>query len=443
MDNITKEAVAFFKQEKGLHRLLNGLIEKYRSLGRIGGTVRLANLADAEREALSTFFRKDYTGQSSASIPAAGFEKALAETRFAGVSVLALLEGFVGTRLETKLEARDRYESEKAAFFREITETESHPFCRMWLEQVMNKGTGTRGVHAAYDKNRARLKEGMEVVCRALASLPGQGDFERFPVFAERVAGDPHGLDPDTDPGNMFLGALQAVREQADKGYRPKKTLSSEAVTELLHHFGLIRDDLLNFVTCTGLLGFTDHTHSGHPVWREAARTGSVLNVPLREVIKLAACRPSCGGSAVFVVENSGVFSAILDRLGEQRVPPLICTHGQFKLAALLLIDCLAATGVDVYYSGDLDPEGLQMAQRLKRRHPSRVMLWHFDVEDYRPPDAAKRLPSHRLNKLKAVSEEELAPLKTALMAAGSPVYQEAFLADLAGDIDRYLQERT
>ena len=50
---------------------------------------------------------------------------------------------------------------------------------------------------------------------------------------------------------------------------------------------------------------------------------------------------------AVLVIENSGVFSAVLDAVLDQtsdqipdgpalhiRRPPMICTHGQFKLAA-------------------------------------------------------------------------------------------------------------
>lgn len=435
MDEKLRAAVTFFKKEKGLHRLLHGLIEKYRSYGRIGGNVQLTDLTDLEKETLSTFFRKDYTEKSSASISAERFEEALAQTRFADVAVFDLLEGFAGYRLETKAQARQRYESEKARFFASILAAERHPFCRIWLTQVMEKAAGTRRVHAAYDKDPIGLKEMIANICRALVSLPEKGEYERFPVFAESVVKDPHGFDPDTDQGGMFLSALQTVRAQTDAAYRLQSTLSSEAVTELLHHFGLIRDDLLNFVTCTGLLGYTGDAHSSHPVWREAARIGSVLNAPLREVINLTSCKPENNRSAVFVVENSGVFSAILDALDNREAPPLICTHGQFKLAALLLIDCLAKNGVTIYYSGDLDPEGLQMAQRLKRRHPSHVVLWHFDVKDYQPSDSAQRLSSARLNKLKGIDIDELQSLKSALFTDGRPVYQEALLADLLRDM--------
>lgn len=84
-----------------------------------------------------------------------------------------------------------------------------------------------------------------------------------------------------------------------------------------------------------------------------------------------------------FVVENSGVFSEILDRFGATRLQPIVCAHGQFKLACLMLLDKLAAAGITIYYSGDFDPEGLQMASRLLQRYPGQAVPWRYTVDDY------------------------------------------------------------
>jgi hypothetical protein len=56
-DYLIKEAAAYFKQ-KGFQRLLQQMTEKYRSLGRWAGSVKLEDLTTEEQEALSSFFRQ-------------------------------------------------------------------------------------------------------------------------------------------------------------------------------------------------------------------------------------------------------------------------------------------------------------------------------------------------------------------------------------------------
>ena len=68
---------------------------------------------------------------------------------------------------------------------------------------------------------------------------------------------------------------------------------SAEEVAELLGYFGLVRDDLLNFVTCAG--SWSQSTdRSRIPFGRRLREAGNV-NVPLREVAKLDAAGPGSG----------------------------------------------------------------------------------------------------------------------------------------------------
>ena len=83
------------------------------------------------------------------------------------------------------------------------------------------------------------------------------------------------------------------------------------------------------------------------------------------------------------VFENPTVFSGILHRALKTR-PSLICIFGNFKLASLVLMDKLVENGVRIYYSGDLDREGIIMADKLKLRYESKLVLWRYGVEDYR-----------------------------------------------------------
>ncbi len=47
-------------------------------------------------------------------------------------------------------------------------------------------------------------------------------------------------------------------------------------------------------------------------------------------------------------------------------------------------MDKLVENGVRIYYSGDLDREGIIMADKLKLRYESKLVLWRYGVEDYR-----------------------------------------------------------
>ncbi|WLR52519.1 DUF2399 domain-containing protein [Bacillus tianshenii] len=178
----------------------------------------------------------------------------------------------------------------------------------------------------------------------------------------------------------------------------------------------------MNFVTCTGLIA--EEAGERHKVWEHALQTNTVLNVPLRELIKYDAIYPSKGKN-VFILENSSVYSEVLDHCGGEVYPALVCTHGQFKLSAFVLMDKLVEQGNTLYYSGDFDPEGLQMAQRLKERYPKHVKLWLYDEQYYELAMSEVTLSDERLRKLESVSLPELQMVKEAMKASRKAGYQE------------------
>ena len=57
-NELLQEAVQYFREQKGFARLALLFVDKYRSLGRCGGTVRLTSLTGSEREFLGHIFRR-------------------------------------------------------------------------------------------------------------------------------------------------------------------------------------------------------------------------------------------------------------------------------------------------------------------------------------------------------------------------------------------------
>jgi uncharacterized protein (TIGR02679 family) len=457
MDNMDMKlaaAVEFFRKEKGLHRLIDQVIQKYRRTGDIRGKVKLDGLDDAERTALSELFRSDYSSSDSVAIPARRLEEALGRTKFAGVPLIDILEGYQGGPITTLAEERNASEEAKRAFFQSLRDTYTSPCSRAWLDNLAEKGLGSRSIHRSYDRDPVTLHAQLEKILSALSDLPidparpEAGRYERLPVFASRIGGDPHCFDLGSEMGKHLISALNWVRAAESSAVPLASVRGVEDIAELLAHFGIIRDDLLNFVTCAGILA----SSGAQPLstWAAACRDGVVLNVPLRELVNAQSCRPfeACAGPAadrdispaVFVIENSGVFSAVLDQVlespsGHARRPPMICTHGQFTLAALIILDKLAAGGATLFYSGDFDPEGLQMAQKLMDRLAGSVQPWRYGLEDYAYCMSETPLPARRLAKLQAVTAPQLLPAKDAMLAKKKAGYQESLIDALAADI--------
>jgi uncharacterized protein (TIGR02679 family) len=448
LDELQK-AKDYFSSTKGFARLLKAMAQKYQSLGHWGGSVTLTSLKEEERDALSALFRADFSRQKSITISLERFAKALELTKFSDISALSLLEEIQGQSLLSNSDQLAQKERAKAAFFNDLASQYTQPYCQVWLQAIIDKNLGTRSIHTMYNTRLEQLRVQMHHVLSGLTAINKHhpNEIERLPIFARRITKDPHGFDSNSDTGRLLLQALKILNSQVRECDQLTLALSgTEELTELYYSFGLLRDDLWNFVTCTGITGnAADNQPLGYLT--EAYRQQVTLNLPLREVVRID--KAFACAKVAYVVENPGVYSALLDLyrdfceeqgLMEIPNPPLVCTHGQFKLASLLLLDKLATSGTLIYYSGDFDPEGLSMAERLLLRYPGQAKAWHYTLEDYLLSRSDKVISPQRLKQLDRVSSPELGPLKEKLLQTARAGYQEGILNELWCDVKQYMQ---
>lgn len=406
------EAVQYFKASAGFSRLFEQFRKKYASLGKVGGSVSIQSFKQAELEAIARFFGEDVsTIRLKKTVTMRAFEKKLQTTKFEGVTLVELLETYFGESLVTKQEALAQMEKERAERFRELALM--YPSLTFWFTYLERRTADT------YWVNRIVETDNFHLFCaqltQALEGLPL--DYERLPMFGQRILGNPHAFDRTTDLGRLWIHVLHIKRGQG--GPPPNDT---ERVNELLLEFKLLRDDITNFVTCANLVAEQDDTR--HPMWRGAMETYSVLNVPMRELLRVNRVRPN-RGDTVWIVENSGVFSSLLDDVSDT---PLVCTHGQFKLASYRLLDMLVASGCRLKYAGDFDPEGLQMAARLKERYGDKLDYWCMDLESYVASDPSFDLSEERLVKLDRMTDPELQNVVDEMRQVKRAGYQEALV---------------
>jgi len=421
------KTVDLFRTEPGFYKLFNLFKEKYRSLGRLGGYVKLSGFTRLELESVAGFLAispEELAEKGKVGLIA--FEKALKQTAFAQYSLPELIENVLGEKLITKAEEIRESETNEAAFWAQLVE--ECPEGRWWWEHIRSKAPDARWIWALYHEDAEALKAKLLTVFSAYQALPAAGAYERLPLFSQRVTGQPHFFDQDRTEGKLFLHCLYVGQFQQDAIETMPKT--SEEINDLLAKYGLLKDDLWSFVTCCGLIAET--ASGAYRVFQAALEDGASLNVPMRELVKLRRISPAVGNK-VWILENSSVCSTLMDE-----VPgvPIICTHGQFRTAAWILIDRLLESDVELHYSGDLDPEGLQMAARLHRRAAGRVRFWRMDVAAYQRSRSDEDI-SDRLSKLEGIHLPELAPVIDELKKTKKAGYQEGLISELIADLQK------
>lgn len=431
-ERLWQQAIAYFSGP-GFARLMPAMAERYRRLGRVGGSVRLHHLSEAERTALSGVLGRDFSGQNEVAVGLAEFEQALARTRFGGLDLVELLGAVTGESMQSRAATDESFAVAKARFFAELRERFPQPRCRDWLQYAEANPGAVRSIHSAYKDDAEQLQADLEPVLIALSQLPSDaGTVKRLPVWAAELTGDPHTFDQSEVRGRYLQQALSLLLQQAEE---QQVDAAADALDRNLvfDAFGIVRDDVMNFVICCGLLAENATGPLGS--WQAALAEGAVLNVPVRELAKLSRVVAAPGWDhRVFVVENPGVFSDLLDGL-PGIVPPLVCTHGQFQLASYLLLDKLAAAGMAIHYSGDHDPEGLLMADRLSRRYGRQFRPWRFSVEDYAVALSDRAISAQRLKQLQRVTTPGLLPLCERMQTECRAGYQERLLPLLLQDL--------
>lgn len=61
-----------------------------------------------------------------------------------------------------------------------------------------------------------------------------------------------------------------------------------------------------------------------------------------------------------------------------------------------------------IYYSGDIDPEGIQIADKLKSRYNDNLYFFGFDTNTYKNNLSNVKISESRLKKLEKIKSKDL-----------------------------------
>jgi uncharacterized protein (TIGR02679 family) len=236
-----------------------------------------------------------------------------------------------------------------------------------WLVRIRTTGVVKRLAGGSATVGRELL----DTLTSVVAPLPLPGG-ESLSAFAARVTGRAHALDEGSPLGTLALGAARAVAGLEAPG--PEES-PAEARREAWAAVGVLCDELSSVVLTLGLRG--DASVTGR-ILNAAGAAGEPLWLTLRQLVRTP---PRWHGiDAVLVVENPSVIALAADVLGAGAAP-IVCTNGQPRAAAMVLLRSLAAAGVRLRHHGDFDWGGLTIGNLLHRRLP--VEPWQFDRDSY------------------------------------------------------------
>ena len=424
MENgLSKACADYFKNTPGLRRSLEKIKEKYESLGHLGGSIQLFHLKEDEKEALSGYFQKDYY-KKSAQISVMSFAKVLNNTRFEGVDFIDVLECYFGEKLQSKKERHLQYEEAKKSYFDKVLKPFEGTLANKWLKDALeNKDNAYRIISQKYDENPSLLEKYLQYACEGLNQLPLDDTKIRLALYASRITKDPHTFDRNKICGKLLLYAI---------AYKFNCTYpeNAEEQSELLYKSGLLIDELSNFTMCSGISAWkTEEIHKG---WEGFMQSGEPLQISLLNLSNIEEVK--CRDKKVYVFENPTVFSEVLYQT-RKISPSTICTYGQLRLASLVLLDKIVQDDVKVYYSGDFDPEGIMIADKLKQRYGESLILWRYGIEEYNEIQSKVKLTEQRLKKLDNIKSPELQVIANEIKKRRYGAYQELLLEYYISDI--------
>ncbi len=420
--------VKYFKDNKAFRRFFLELRKKWKIYGKSSGYIIMKNATIEEREAIKLVMGKNYGGPDI-KVKVSEFEAALQETKFKGVGLQALLEVYFSESMDTNKDVRLEKAGKKRKFLEEIQEELAEKYERegsmAWLQRALSeKKYGYNLMAAEYERSSKDLRAMLFYIFEAVHRLqPLDYRKIRLAVLSAEVTSNPHYLDRGSTAGKLLIHVLRFINHMPE-------TQNAEEILELYYLSGIQPDDISSH---TVLYGISLYTEKGpHMAYEVFIKEEEPYHVSLSNLNKIV--KADCKSKAVFIVENQMVFSYLCERIAGLPVA-MMCTSGQMRTASLLLIDLLCESGCKIYYSGDIDPEGLGIADRVISRHPEHILPWRMTKDDYELSVSNEVLDGVRISKLNRVKDKRLQDVVNALRKEKKAGYQELLIESLVGDI--------
>lgn len=424
-----RECAEYLKKNPVYRRCMEELRDKWKRYGRIAGRITLPRATAEERRAIGGIIGKKLTDET-VTFTFREFEQGLQKTRFAPVEMKAVLEEYFAGSLYTNQEQRTQARMEKEEFFRELSayfeeDAGKTSAAALWAEELRRgKRYGYQILMKEFSKDPKEAEVLAHNVGRALLRLEAMdGEESLLAVFAAAVTGNPHYFDRGATAGQLLTQAVCFWK----KSEAPQ---SAYEWRECMRAAGVVPDNIASLVHAFNVRLKTED--GPHPAYEAFCRRREpyVLTAENLRFITGAETKHD----QVYVVENEMVFLYLVENTKDRDIG-IVCTSGQLRAAALQLLDYLVKDGAAVCYSGDLDPAGMDIADRLWQRFGGAVRLWRMDAADYKRSISAEALSDRQMVRLERLKNKTLCRTAELVRKEKRAGYQENILPLLLEDI--------
>lgn len=425
-DRVKKNCLEYFRQSPIWGKVLKGFRDKYRSYGKFSGKVILNDVGTKDIEQLEGFFGNNFHGCKSIVISAEKFRKALKASKYEIVSPEELLEGFFGEEIVGKQEQIAVREREKGEIIENFIEYYSSTPAGKQPDEIF------RIVKCGANEELSNWKRTLWLAAEIYNNLPCRNGKRMYlAVFAAMLIGNPHAFDRGTKEGELLyrviLKDLELRKiEVGTSGMFPayKRQRSYLAA-------GIMLDDISNYAMLYNVRAIKNDGMP-HKGMEGFSAESDIVQVPLNVVAEWKEIL--CPNRKIHIVENPSVFAVLCDTIHYEGArtddvgKAYMCMNGQPRLAGLMVLDLLAKSGTEVYYSGDLDPEGILIAQKLSQYYEGKFDFKHMGEEDYEKCKSEKRISPKRLKMLGKITDERLRPVAERIAKCEMAGYQEKLI---------------
>lgn len=371
--------------------------KQYEKYGTCKGSIDLV-LNDSNRECISGLMGKDYYGVDCVHITFRQLQKAILNTKYENCDFNEVLKMYFNQRVLTNKYRQEQEQMRVQNIFKQFFKQEGKS--RQWIYNTYTNRDSVyiRNVQASKE-NEQKCINTVCVVMKALNHLPmWENKKENISLFASYHTKNPHAFDKNTFAYYLMMhGIVYFLKVDF-----PKTNLEQN---EILYRAGLYQDGISNYCSVARLQAFNENNQP-HLGWAGFYDSYEALNVNMDNLLHIhfiTCC------DRVYIVENPSVFQALLKKIKKEKIEKigLVCTNGQLNYSAYLLLDILVNSNVEIYYSGDMDPEGLLIADKIKQRYPS-TKLWCYDVRQYEISKSKEQATDQRMHMLDALKDEAL-----------------------------------
>lgn len=431
-ENIFEECALYFRKNKAYTRMFTEMKKKYIKYGKLSGKIFLNNLSEAECIALGKVFGRSLL-PGDFGFFVSELQAALNETRYCGVEVEELVERYFKEKIVSNSQKREEKKVFNNRFWEMVLDEAESRFGEdsggtRWLREVREQRKyGYHLIIREREKSSDGIKEVLLEVCGALTYLSQEdrngAGYVRLAVLGAEVTKNPHCVDRQNAAGRLLISALSYL-------YREEEPVAQEDVLALYYKARIAPDDISSYTTCYGI-----HFYEGdreHEAYRHFVEKGEKYVLTLSNLSKLTGAYSK--RKKVFIIENQMVFSQVCDEMvGEEY--SVVCTSGQLKTASLFLIDLLLKSECKLYYCGDIDPEGIEIADRVLARGSRQILPWRMTTQDYYRSISNEMLTDKRLNRLNKIANAQLRELAELLKVEKKAGYQEHLIDLMVEDI--------